>query len=141
MLGNTWPPKTMVSAYRQLLMFTLCKKSNFPHSFLRYCIIVLGTLRMPDNHQINLLGTLMFVYIYKINFPPFLKIKNLRILQSYWLTAFCPITWEPEFCQIKSLWWNIKNNMFHFWNIFSIFGETRIFLKIGLRQFSRFLYP
>ena len=37
---------------------------------------------MPDNHQINLLGTLMFVYIYKINFPPFQdkEFKNPAIL-------------------------------------------------------------
>ena len=36
-------------------------------------------------------------------------------MQFYWLTAFGPITGDPEFCQIWGWCWNINKNIsFHF---------------------------
>ena len=53
-----------------------------------------------------------------------------RILQFDWLTAFWPITWEPEFCQIWNRWWNINNNIsFHF-RLFPRKTNDRFFQKI-----------
>ena len=47
-----------------------------------------------------------------------------------WLSAFWPITWEPEFFQIRDWWWNINNNIsFHF-RLFRRKTNNKIFQKI-----------
>ena len=59
------------------------------------------------------------------NFNIYLHAKNkvrhvllpwdIETLEFYWLTAFGPITGDPEFCQIPDWCWNINNNIsFHF---------------------------
>ena len=58
------------------------------------------------------------------------KITFYRILQFDWLTAFWPITREPEFCQIWDWWWNINNNIgFHF-KLFPGKNNDNIFQKV-----------
>ena len=48
-----------------------------------------------------------------INF--FIEILHFKEPWFYWLTAFGPITGDPEFCQIWDWCWNINTNIsFHF---------------------------
>ena len=50
-------------------------------------------------------------------------------MQFDWLTAFWPITGDPEFCQIW--WWNINNNVsFHFRLFPRKTNMTKFFKKI-----------
>ena len=60
----------------------------------------------------------MFICMPKVKFIIhfFLEILHFKkTLQFYWLTAFGPITGDPEFCQIWGWYWNINKNIsFHF---------------------------
>ena len=83
-----------------------------------------------------------------------------RIMQFDWLTAFWPITRDPEFCQMWDWWWNINSNIiFHsrllprktngknfqknkkkhilgpFWSLFVQIWQKLAFLEKRLRQF------
>ena len=52
------------------------------------------------------------------HFRVYLQAKNqlhLPCYSEYWLSPFCPINREPDFCQIWDWWCNINNNIsFHF---------------------------
>ena len=69
------------------------------------------------------------------------KITFYRILQFDWLTAFWPITREPEFCQIWDWWWNINNNIgFHF-KLFPGKTNDNIFQKVQKTYLAAILGP
>ena len=57
-----------------------------------------------------------------------------RILQFDWLTAFRPITREPEFCQIRDWWRNINNNINFYLDYFQE-KILKIFFKIPKKLF------
>ena len=51
-------------------------------------------------------------------------------MQFYWLTAFGPITGDPENCQIWGWYWNINKNIsFHF-RVLPRKANNKIFWKI-----------
>ena len=58
------------------------------------------------------------------SFPSFFR--YYKILQFDWPTAFCSITWEPEFCQILDWWWNINSNI----KLFPGKTNAKLFQKI-----------
>ena len=101
---------------------------------------------------------ILFFCIPRINFIIHFFLQILLFQESCNLigwTAFWLVTWEPEFCQIWDLWWNIsynigfyfklflgktnhkifqkeKKNLFwgHFWVLFSLkLGKKSIFLE------------
>ena len=59
-------------------------------------------------------------------------------MQFDWLTAFWPITGDPEFCQIW--WWNINNNVsFHFRLFPRKTNITKFFKKFKKLHFGAIL--
>ena len=61
-------------------------------------------------------------------------------MQFDWLTAFWPITWEPEFSQMWDWWWIINNISFHF-TLFTYKGNDKIFQKIPKTVFLGYFGP
>ena len=56
-------------------------------------------------------------------------------MQFYWLTAFGPITGDPEFCQVWGWCWNINKNIsFHF-RLLPRKINDKIFQKIQKKLF------
>ena len=86
------------------------------------------------------------VYLYAKNkihhWLLFWDITFSRILQFDWLTAFWPITWETEFCQIWDWWWHINNKTisFHF-RLTPRKTNDNIFQKIQKTLFAAILDP
>ena len=108
----------MVSPCRKPSCISSCKKIKFiPYLFLkillRYCkLTIFSTLRIPSQRLIQ------------------------RILQSDCLSLFWPITWEPDFCQIKGLQQNINNNtVLHFFDYFQEKLKTKFFNKCKKHHF------
>ena len=54
----------------------------------------------------------------------------LKILQSYWLRTFWPISQEPQFSQIRDLWRNIANNIHFYYRTNSVKIKDKIFQYI-----------
>ena len=55
----------------------------------------------------------------KFHYSPFSwGIIFKKTLQFDWLTAFWPINWELEFCQIWHWWWNINGNISFYYRLF-----------------------
>ena len=105
--------------------------SCFPGGTAKICKLILGTFSMPAFTQQKWHHQLVE------NFNIYLHAKNkvrhvllpwdIETLEFYWLTAFGPITGDPEFCQIPDWCWNINNNIsFHF-RLFSRKTNYKIF--------------
>ena len=81
----------------------------------------------------NLWNTLSASQKYFLLFTSFLRCYILKN-PAIWLTAFWPITREPEFCQIWHWWWNINYNSFHI-RLFPRKTNNNIFQKIQKKLF------
>ena len=118
---------------RNILCLPTGKKSIscFSGDTAKISKVILGTFSMPAFTQQKWHHQLVE------NFNIYLHAKNkvghvllpwdIETLEFYWLTAFGPITRDPEFCQIPDWCWNINGNIsFHF-RLFSRKTNYRIF--------------
>lgn len=83
----------------------------------------------------------MFIHMHRINLilHCFLEILHFRILQSVWSRAFWPITWEAQYCQIRSLRWIKQNNMIFIFNYIQKKLKTKFFKKYKRHYFCSIL--
>ena len=90
--AKLWLPKVMVSACRKLCCFSSCKKSNLSVAWflkLKYCqdiakLLFLTHLATPTKpNSFNLLGTLMFFYVEKINLVSRFFLETFHVKESY----------------------------------------------------------
>ena len=120
---------------------------------MRYCKDIVNLLfwvllpyptMATKNDGISFSKALMFIYmrkIYLILLLSFLEIWRIwRILQCDWPTAFCPITGEPECCQIRSLQWNINIIMIFHFSLFPGKLEEKILQRMQKMPFSSILF-
>ena len=99
----------------------------------RHFELVLGTLGMLGYAHQN------WYYQFVESFRVYLQAKSQLHPPCFpedWLSAFWPITWEPEFFQIWDWWWNISNNIsFHF-RLFRRKTNDKIFQKFLKKLFG-----
>ena len=117
-----------ISLYRKPSCLSAEKKINFiPHAFLKilqrlanlfwvlWAYLVTHTQNGSIVEDFN-------VYLHaknKFHYSPFSwGIIFKKTLQFDWLTAFWPINWELEFCQIWHWWWNINGNISFYYRLF-----------------------
>ena len=104
----------------------------------KICKLILLTLGKPGyvhpKWSYELVETSMFICIPKINFviPFFLEILQFKETCSLIGRQhfFCPITQEPEFCQIWGWWWNTNKNISLHSRLFPGKTSGKIFQKI-----------
>ena len=126
---------------RKHLTFICRKKISFIlHIFLQLFFIakILWTCFRYFGHAWLSTAKVMLLIYWKLSYLSAGKNKlHHPCFSEYWLSAFWPITREPEFCQIWDWWWNINNNIsFHFRlfprKLFKIFNKLKKFKKIIL---------
>ena len=133
-------PKNLTFICRQKINFILHIFLELFFLLQRYCEFVLGTLGMLRYaHQKR-------YYQFIETFCDYLQAKNKFHPPCFfedWLSAFWPITWEPEFFQIWDWWWNINNNISFPFRLFLRKTNDKIFQKILKKlfrgQFGSFL--
>ena len=118
---------------RKILCLPAGKKSIscFSGDTPKICKLILGTFGMPAFTQQKWHHQLVE------NFNIYLHAKNkvrhvllpwdIETLEFYWLTAFGPITGDPEFCQIPDWCWNINGNISFYFRLFSRKNNYKIF--------------
>ena len=126
---------------RKHLTFICRKKISFIlHIFLQLFFIakILWTCFRYFGHAWLSTAKVMLLIYWKLSYLSAGKNKlHHPCFSEYWLSAFWPITREPEFCQIWDWWWNINNNIsFHFKFLINFSKNSK---KLLWGQFGSFL--